>query len=559
MRVAIVVLAACVSPPSISAKDWQIVADFRAVDRVSVQAVLTAVHQYEHHLTDHWDASKRIERAAKTWNEMRARIEHLKLDDDKLDRLLQRYLEHRGLAIHHAARMLGLQDDEAVNAAAYHERDAEANEMLAVLDARLAKRRVHVAPAPPPDAGVVLQQPPPAPPGAAYFLVGDTVVVLDDAGFRVVATEIENMHVAENGVIWACSSWRAVKWDGETTTVIRPKIYNATCGVGADGTLWVFEPSLYGTGDRIGSFDGNQWKIVHADIDAGWRGAEQLVVTRDGTVYARTDRQILILENTEWRPVTPSTSPIEHIFRGHDGNAWVIEQTLSGAHDYPDALFMITPRGLAEPSFVDDHFQTSRLWANVDATGRATIFDARRNVIVQGTQTLRLPVPNTQSAYASRPGGFAYDAGGRLWVDLVDGLSVIDPDGTRHVFPIGSVDALRRPISEVHVIGAGPTLPTAGIDRARSRTISGTVKVAARTDIIMCVTASGDPPCGKGVKAWSERTDSEGRFTFENVPLFRFDLRARVLGTKHWRSLTGDCCDGEQTVLEFGIASEPQY
>ena len=565
MRFAIasVVLLACATRHRLPVEDRGTLDEFRATDRASVEAIAKTVDQYDHHLTDFWDAARRISRTAKTWREMRARVDGVTFKDRELEELVHRYLEERAQGWSALERSFAFAEvDEATLRAKYSEHDADARRTSNEIDAMLAKLEVPVPAAIAPDAGVVLQPPPPAPPNVAYFFVGDQAVVLDDTGFHVVATEIGQMHVAENGVMWACASWRAVKWDGKRTTVIKPKVYNQECGIGPDGTLWVAN-AVGDDKDKLASFDGEQWKVISAPIGADWRGAEQIVVTRDGTVYAHAERRLLRLDNGKWHEVrrdehAPSHS-IEHIFIGGDGNAWIIHQTTTSEHDNPDALSPITRDGVGKPVFVDDHFQTSRLFANVDANGVATIYDARRNVIVQGKQELRLPVPNTHHNWYARPGGFAYDASGRLWVDLVDGLNVIDPDGTRHVFPVGSIDAIRRPISTLFVLGGGPRLPTAGV--AGTRTMSGTIKGAANADVIACVSAEGDPPCGKGVQTWTARTDSEGTFTLEGVPRYRLELQVQTgpRGKKRWRYLTGDCCDGEMTHVDFGIQPDPQY
>ena len=573
MRAAIVVLAAsCAARHSLPAEDRRVIEEFRVADRAALHAGRTTQRQFEYRLTDDWEAGANITAAAKQWRVLRARMANVTLHDKALDRLFQQYLVERDAAWTALERSFGWDDKAAAAGIEYRSLDEAATKTGAALDAELAKLDVAALPPLTPDAAPVFTPPPSGPPGAAYFLVDHTVVALDDAGFHVVAEEIGYMHVAENGIVWACGNWHAVKWDGKTATTYKMKIYNAACAAGPDGKLWIFADDLDHRGrDQIASFDGVQWKVTTASLGGSHQDVAQIIVARDSTVYGLADRpastrdNLFVLDKGKWRNIPRDTNmpshSVEHIFVGGDGNPWIIHQTTTDDSHNPDALSRFSRAGVEKAVYTDDHFQTGRLFAAVDAAGIVTIYDQRRNVIVQGKQSLRLPKPNAGGPGFNLPGGFAYDAAGRIWVELEDGLSVIDATGKRHVFPRGSIPAIHTPISQIHVVGAGPTLPPPA--PAVTRTITGTLRDQGNAitghEIRMCERPTYE--CGKGVDQWTARTDQNGTFTFENVPMFRYSLAvfAGERNRRYWRSLTGECCDGIQSVLDFGIEPGPIY
>ena len=540
--------------------DRKVLDDFRVVEAQCLGNFSVLWREYEMRLGI-GDFDRRLrEQVIGPWGDMEIRvIAAPALRDQELDQRLRHYLGVRGTAWQALANASSGMFAQGEMLARYRDdnelADADAKHIAETLD-KLGFAAVPPRAAPPP---VVLTLPPPAPPGPAYFLAGGTVVVLDAAGFRVIATDVTSMDVLPDGTMWACNSWRAVHWDGQRTTELRPKIYSPHCAAGPDGKLWVLQEDLDRKGkDLLGSFDGKTWKITKAPLTGD--GPDQILVDKDGVVYVLTrgsgsfGSALLAFVKGAWTELSlteRSGSPwMEHMFRGHDGHIWVFNQVTRGNH-YPLALQRLAVDRLEEPVYVDDHHQVSDLFGAVDAAGVPTVLDRRRDAVMQAGKRLGLPLPLAGRSNNGRgPGPFDLDAAGRIWIDLADGLNVIDRTGKRVVFPAGSLDVLSSPIEQITVLGAGPALPAPG--PARTRTITGTLKPpVANATLVMCADAAGDPPCAPGLPHWEAQSDVNGRFSFSNVPRYELGMEAFVgeRGAKFWRSVRAKCCAQEASEL----------
>lgn len=553
------------SKHGMSPEERRLLEDVRMVERSCLAQFATLKHEREIRQSADEIGHRLDERVRKPWQALRARIAAAPpFSDGELDTTLRRYLAERESAWSEFEAGACCFNDEGKHFAAYREQDE-----LAAADAKhLAEllAGIDLAALPPlaVDAGVVLQAPPPAPPGAMFLLVGGQVVRLDDAGFRVIATEVSTMDVLPDGTMWACGTWNTVYWDGARATAYQPKVALGTCAAGPDGKLWATHHDYDTTRNSLVSFDRSTWSSTLLDTYDTEGG--QLLVDRDRTLYIRgLPHGLNRIAGHTSQPVAlggPEGSPsIEHMFRGGDGHVWIFYQVTHGK-DYPYALAQLTPTGSLAPVFIDDHFQTSFLYATVDASGLATILDLRRDVIEQGGKTLRLPLPAVNDRHERNgPGPFAFDAGGRIWIDLVDGLNAIDRTGTRVVFPRGSIDAVRDRIVQIAVIGAGPKLPVPG--PVPTRTISGTVvqsnQPVPNVPVMMCGETSSDPPCAEALPRWTATTDANGRFTFANVPRWKYEVQAEVGARNHrvWRALMVKCCADDATELPPAEVAAP--
>jgi hypothetical protein len=503
-------------------------------------------------LERHW-----LERMRKPWTEMRRDLDATKFTDPEIERRVRSYLELRADGFRSLGVAFAGIEDEAPNVFKYREAEAAVAAERELLDAALAKYGFAALPPLAPEPAVELSLPTDAsPPGPAYLRAGKEVVLLDDAGFRTIAHDADWIGATPDGGLWICGLWFVARWDGTTLVTTKTKLYDTKCAVGPDGKLWLFQNDLYKKGkDVLASFDGKQWTQTTASLGDEFEGADLIAVDRDGRVWGTTgattsnggDGDVYVFEGGTWRlvprKISMETHDVEELFLGDDGNMWLLQQVTADEHRYPDALSKITPSGVEEPVFVDDHRQTSAFAIHVDATGTPTILDLERDVVVQGKRELVLPYPAMRDGWQhDHIDQFEIDRAGRIWIDLANGLSVID-HGTHHVYPHGSIEGLREELAQIIVIGAGPKLPPP--TRPTTRTITG--KTAPLSDLVLCTTAGGGQPCAPALPKWETRSDDEGRFTFANVPRYRFGMGAHVgePNAKRWKGLNAHCCADE--------------
>jgi hypothetical protein len=551
---ALVALFACATHEhKLSASERAALDEFRRVERDCLAKAEVVLNDLETEVST--DLSLRD--VTGPWNKMHEHVVSTKFEDRELDAALRKYLDDRDTAFTELAGALNYFVPEFEQHYAEYPGKAEiANASRAKLETLLAKYKLPPLPPVPTEPAVTFVPPPAAPPGAAFLRVGDNVVLFDEHGARVIATDVRTMDVRADGTMWACGLWNLAHWDGKTATTMKSKVFaDGVCAAGPDGRVWVLGEDLDNKGkDQLATFDGKSWTVTTASVGSPFRRVEQLIVDDGGKIYA-LDRdhsgggdEIFVFEGRAWKPVeTPksvSTPWFEHLFRGADGKPYLITQITKTEHEYPLAVFAI---GQTEPQYVDADTQVGDVEAVADTAGVVTAFDRKRHVIVQGKLRRKLPAPDV-SKYSNResPGPFAFDASGRIWVDLVDGLSVIEPDGKRTIFPHGSIDVLREPIRQIVVVGAGPKLPAP--NAAVTRTITGTIKGAQNVPLAICT--GRDAPCAKRLQHWETTTDPEGKFEFKNVPVYDFPVYGQVgeRGKRFWQSVNAHCC-GEKADL----------
>ncbi len=560
-------LAGC--PRTLSETDRAALQDFRVVERDCLAREAEILRDESMRMTDADDlATLATERLLVPWKNMRTRlaIEERKLGDE-LATLLRRYLDERELAWTALPKTLARQWTTPTenHRWTYRENTDAAIADKKRLDAKLAALKLPALPSAPTPSIVELSLPPPVTtPGAAYFLANRSVVRLDDRGFRVIATDVDSMDVLPDGTMWACSIWHIAYWDGTTTADYKPKLPSDICSAAPNGDLWVLQDRYYDPAhDLLGRFDRKRWTIVPANIGAPDDKTKELVVDRDGHLYARVSSRdsgdhIYVLDKA-WRtsplPYSATRPRVESIVRGADGRVWAtydVEAALHGGMS--TAIVQLGGDTIA----LTDKTLDARPF--VDAAGVVTAIQPRANALVQGPTetkptTMPMPMPIARRGLSA---GVAIDGAGRIWIDLVDGVSVIERGGKRTVYPRGSIPGITESVRAIAVTGAGPTLVPP--DPVAARSIRGQIRGAGKVELAMC----GDPyasECPPGLPVWTTYSDAEGAFTFENVPRWSLDIvgLTGLSGEKYWRRIEAACCADKDDLGEVRFEPSPVY
>jgi hypothetical protein len=165
----------------------------------------------------------------------------------------------------------------------------------------------------------------------------------------------------------------------------------------------------------------------------------------------------------------------------------------------------------------------------VDGSGRVWVgsFSDGVAVLDGGNWT----VYNTDSGLTSNNiNALAADAQGRIWVGTEWGLNVLDGDQWS-VYQMGNSDLLDNNIQQLSLIGDGPALP-ATVEK-QPGSITG-VLVNGRDpqpnlQVELCTSSVGGvfygaTPCEGQTGQMLTTTNDKGEFTFEGVPVGRYDL-----------------------------------
>ncbi|MFN0252533.1 MAG: hypothetical protein ACKV2T_36990 [Kofleriaceae bacterium] len=567
----VALLAGC--PRTLSESDRAALQDFRTVERACLARAAEILRDDSIHLSDVDDLVTSIKTdLLSPWQAMRTRV---KLEDrkfgDELAAVLRRYFDEREVAWSSLAKAIGIERSFGESQVNHRWQFRESND-AAEADRKIIEQKLvalKLPPLPPVAAPAIVELDPPPPnktPGAAYFFVARSVVRLDDTGFRTIATNVDTMDVLPDGRMWACSNSRLVFWDGARHHEYPSEIPASTCAAAPDGSVWVLEDRYYDDSvDRLGHFNGKKWTITTAAIGEPSAQTESLLTDREGRLYALNHGGFggdhVFIRDKTWRRLAlqdaSESSYINHLHRGEDGHVWATYQIRKGDR-YPAGFARLQPAGGDSPAFVADYFQQEELYPFIDAAGVFTVLDPRRNVIEQAKKTLklRLPVAHDRWDHDNR-GPIAFDGAGRIWVDLVDGINVIEHGGRSTVYPRGSVPGIHQNIETIVVVGGGPTLVPPG--PVETRTITGKLRDGGKLEFSLCADAGRE--CVPGLPHWTATSDAEGAFTFENIPRWKMSIQGLVgiSGDKVWRSLNVMCCADKTDLGEITFQAGAIY
>jgi sugar lactone lactonase YvrE len=311
------------------------------------------------------------------------------------------------------------------------------------------------------------------------------------------------------------------KFDGTTwseidvpSEVVAPKAL--ACAPG--GELWATHIS------GVSHFDGSQWTTVD-DKELGSSpfiiGTNDVAAGGDGSVWVTTSNSIAHYVGGEWI--------IYENGKGFDQDYSLGDLALNGDGQpivvYNDGILTFdgqnwtankAPISLLQKVLVD---QAGRVWVGSLSDGVA--------VEEAGNWT----VYNVESGLTSNAiNALASDSQGRVWVGTQWGLNVLDGDQWS-VYQMGNSDILDNNVQQLTVTGEGPALPETA-DKQGGSIIGVLVNgrdPAPNLQVELCTQSVGgvfygDTPCAGQSGQMLVTTNDKGEFTFENVPVGRYDM-----------------------------------
>ena len=310
----------------------------------------------------------------------------------------------------------------------------------------------------------------------------------------------------------------------------------------ANGDIWVAHFQ------GVSRYSNGQWTTYGSENLASGESANELVydvkVAPDGKVWVVTSRSVAAFENGAWTVYQEG--------QGFDGSRFFNALTLD-ANGRPWAAhgsgLDVFENG-AWTSIEKTDYNTPESIA-VDSKGQAWL-----GTLVDGAYVLEGSAwahhdRASEHLLSNDVASIAADSGGRVWFGTSYGLTVFD-GANWQTFLMSNSDLSDNDVNFVVVTNDGPSLPALA-EKAKG-SLTGKLEDANHTPVAdgrveICVETigmsfSGDTPCSDQPFFLSTTTDTNGGFSFEDVPAGYYVIVAET-GTG-WALLTD----------QFGITSE---
>jgi hypothetical protein len=307
------------------------------------------------------------------------------------------------------------------------------------------------------------------------------------------------------------TSWSDIDVPSEA---VAPK--TLTCAPGGD--LWLAHIS------GVSHFDGSAWTTTD-DKELGSSpfiiGANDVAAGTGGSVWVTTSNSIARFVDNEWTVYENGKGLDQDYTLGglalnSDGLPIVVYNDGILTFDGQNWTANKAPISLLQKVLVD---KDGKVWVGSLSDGVAVLQDGNWTVY------------NVENALTSNAiNALASDSQGRIWVGTQWGLNVFDGEAWS-VYQMGNSDLLDNNVQQLTVTGEGPALPETSDKQGGS--ITG-VLVSGRDpqpnlQVELCTQSVGGvfyghTPCAGQSGQMLVTTNDKGEFTFENVPIGRYDM-----------------------------------
>lgn len=390
--------------------------------------------------------------------------------------------------------------------------------------------------------------PPSAPgqPGPAFFAVDKKGVVRLDGGKFVQLknapeTLLKNLHIAGDGTLWVLgfeTIYKLPKLDADGFKEVVKAGFSETGSV--DDFFVVGDDDIWAAGfGGVSHWDGKGWtKEEKSAIGAGDDILEGIAVGRDGKVWVASSGKVHVKDNGAWSTVDLGKAKggrlfMEGIERAADGTIWALASS---------ALIKLGP-GAADVEGVrlggGDIPSYSDLALGADGTIAArNLFD-----LVVRAPDGKAKVWRQKNYLSQGVRSLAVDGAGRVWAGGEIGATVLGPGDAKLEWPSGAVPELSGEVVGIAIAGTGPAeLPTGGpiktggltgkVLRGGSPVANASIELCPSPGMLFTKT-----PCSDSAVKFAGKTDEQGVWRFEGVPLGAYGIAIKTEGK--WKITMG--------------------
>ncbi len=384
---------------------------------------------------------------------------------------------------------------------------------------------------------------PPTPAGdsknAAFFVIrGKGIVALTDAGFSPIpgsqSVFLDQLLHGADGNLYGKTSADIVRIELGGLPSVAPLTFEevgtvAGFDVGAHGEVWIV-----GT-NGVSEYRDGAWR-TEAKTAVGLADDFEVGIALDaeGAPWAATSGSLVHRVADAWQPGKLPSGPtqfLSQLGRGPDGQVYISTY---------DQLYRLT----GTPARV----KVKK--GSYESPGTFAFAAATYGAVVSGIEDVSIFLPDAEAARFSGKADLrigtvsavAADTQGRVWATGDAGIAIVGPGKARVTWRSGSIEDVAGQVAGVAVRGEGPPLPEAGAIKKgglKGRVLKEGAAVA-NVKIELCESPSliyTRTPCTGAPTHLKGKTDAEGSFAFEGVPLGAYGIA--VQSGRKWQITLG--------------------